>query len=130
MRITRSQICLVLGVEALFLIMLAGWVLLQLDRLLEPTALSIAIAILVAGEIASALVMQRLARAQITLSPGEHGELLGQVISGFDGHRKGRVFVRGERWDAETEKPDRVAPGDQVRITARAGLTLRVEPTD
>jgi membrane-bound serine protease (ClpP class) len=39
----------------------------------------------------------------------------------------GKVFVRGEYWNAVSTTP--VAPGASVRVIAVQGLTLKVEPT-
>jgi membrane-bound serine protease (ClpP class) len=39
---------------------------------------------------------------------------------------KGKVFVRGEYWDAESSRP--VEPGEEVRVVGVDGLKLRVEP--
>ncbi len=39
---------------------------------------------------------------------------------------KGKVFVHGEYWDAESPVP--VVPGTRVRVVAVEGLLLRVEP--
>jgi membrane-bound serine protease (ClpP class) len=39
---------------------------------------------------------------------------------------RGKVFVNGELWDAESVTP--VEPGDRVRVIALEGLLLKVEP--
>ena len=39
---------------------------------------------------------------------------------------KGKVFVRGEYWDAESSRP--VETGEEVRVVGVEGLKLRVEP--
>jgi membrane-bound serine protease (ClpP class) len=39
---------------------------------------------------------------------------------------RGKVFVRGEYWDAESSAP--VEPGARVRVVGVAGLLLKVEP--
>lgn len=130
MQITRRQKWLILTIETLSLALLAVWILSRLDRLLEPTALLIAVLIVFVGDLVTALAMQRYVRSGITFAPGENGKLLGQAISGFEGNRSGRVLVRGERWQAETGNPDRVAPGDRVRVVSRTGLSLLVEPIE
>lgn len=130
MQITRHQIWLILAIETLFLTLLAVWILSRLDRLLEPTALLIAVLIVFVGDLVTALAMQRYAPSRITFAPGENEELLGQAISGFGGNRSGRVLIRGESWDAETGSSDRMAPGYRVRVVSRTGLTLLVEPID
>jgi len=38
----------------------------------------------------------------------------------------GKIFVHGEYWDAVSSSP--VAAGARVRVTAIAGLQLKVEP--
>lgn len=130
MQITRRQTWLILAIETVFLALLAIWILSRLDRLLEPSALLIAGLIVFVGDLVTALAMQRYVRSRITFAPGENEELLGQAISGFEGKRSGRILIRGERWHAETGSPDRVTPGDRVRVVSRAGLTLLVEPID
>ena len=40
---------------------------------------------------------------------------------------RGKVFVRGELWDAEAERP--VAAGETVTVVGAEGLVLRVRPT-
>ena len=130
MQITRRQRRLILSIETLSLAVLAVWILSRLDRLLEPTALFIAVLIVFVGDLVTALVMQRYAPSGITFAPGEKEELRGRAISGFDGNRSGQVLIRGERWQAETMSPDRVARGDHVRVISRTGLSLLVEPID
>lgn len=39
---------------------------------------------------------------------------------------KGKIFVHGELWDAESEVP--LSTGDQAIIQSVEGLTLRVKP--
>ena len=45
-----------------------------------------------------------------------------------DFENRGAVFLRGERWNAKTNRP--VRKGDRVRITAIDGLVLEVTPVD
>ncbi|MFW2404164.1 MAG: NfeD family protein [Gammaproteobacteria bacterium] len=130
MQITRRQRWFILTVETFSLAVLAVWILSRLDRLLEPTALFIAVLIIFVGDLVSALAMQRFAPAAITFAPGEKDEHLGRVIGGFDGNGSGQVLIRGERWQAETTDPDRVARGDRIRVVSRTGLSLLVEPID
>jgi membrane-bound ClpP family serine protease len=101
-----------------------------LDRLFEPIALVVAIGIVAIGDLIGALAMQRFARPHITVSPGETAEESGHVIGGFNGTRTGRVSVRGEQWQAETDAPCELAPGNRIRVLSRVGLTLRVSPLD
>ena len=51
-----------------------------------------------------------------------------QEIVGMEGvvRTGGLVFVRGELWQAESDRPLR--EGDQVRVEALDGLSLRVRP--
>ena len=130
MQITRRQKWFILAIETLTLTLLAVWILSRLDRLLEPTALLIAVLIIFVGDLVTALAMQRYAPSRITFAVGENEELLGRAISGFEGNGSGRVLIRGERWHAETRNAERVAPGDRVRVVSRTGLTLIVEPID
>jgi membrane-bound ClpP family serine protease len=130
MSVTRRQIWWILGVETLFLLVLAAWVLSRLDRLLEPAGLLIALAIIVLGDLATALLMQRFAPTRITLAPGEGVPMLGEAISDFGGEIAGRVLVRGERWEARCTGLTRISAGDSVRVVSRGGLTLLVEPVD
>lgn len=44
------------------------------------------------------------------------------------GGTQGKVFLRGEIWNAVTEEPTSLSLGDVVRITRVDGLTLTVEP--
>ena len=127
---TRSRFWLILAVESVFFVLLAGWVLSRLDRLFEPSAIAVALMIIVTGDVITALIMQRFARPAITVEPGERDRTIGRVVSGF-GHRgTGLVEVRGERWRAETDGRFRLSRGDSVRILARRGLKLRVEPME
>jgi membrane-bound serine protease (ClpP class) len=49
---------------------------------------------------------------------------VGQAVSGFPG--PGSVHLHGEVWTARSEVP--IAPGAQVKVTGRDGLTLLVVP--
>ena len=120
----------ILGVETFFFALLAIWILSRLERLFAPTALLVALAIIVMGDLITALVMQRYTRPDIMVSPGETADSRGWVISGFGGDTLGRVSVRGEQWKAVTDVSYRLAPGDPVRVVARSGLTLTVKPLD
>jgi membrane-bound ClpP family serine protease len=51
---------------------------------------------------------------------GRHG------VARTDLAPRGKVFVRGELWDAGSERP--VAAGEGVEIVDTEGLTLRVRP--
>ena len=128
MKMTRRQAWWILGLETFFLIVLAAWLLSRLGQLFEPTALAVAIAIVVVGNLITVLLMQRFTRTEITLSPGESAETFGRVVSGFNDSMTGQVSVRGEQWQATTVSPARLLPGDAVRVVSRRGLTLTVEP--
>jgi membrane-bound ClpP family serine protease len=60
-------------------------------------------------------------------SPSGESGLIGleAEVKAWEG-KKGRVFVHGELWWAESDIP--LAVGDTVRIQAVKGLTLLVEP--
>jgi membrane-bound ClpP family serine protease len=130
MHLTRQQFWILLVVETVFLALLAAWILQQYDRLFEPTGIVVALGIIVAGDVASALLLQRYAPTRITLHPGEASRSLAEVLSGFDGSPTGEVAVKGERWQAHNEGTGTLVPGDRVDIVARAGLTLYVRPID
>ena len=59
-------------------------------------------------------------RQPVAVDPGE--------IIGMEGvvREDGMVYVRGELW--RVTSPERLAPGQHVRVDARDGLTLRVHP--
>jgi membrane-bound serine protease (ClpP class) len=48
----------------------------------------------------------------------------GEAVNDFDG--RGQVRIGGELWSASSDVP--LARGQQVRVLARDGLQLRVEP--
>ena len=126
MHVRRRQLWLVLLVETVFFAALAAWVLVRLERIFEPVSLLIALAIVVIGDLATVLLMQRFAPTRITFSTGE-GELTGQALDGFGPRNRGRVLVRGEQWSARCSGTVPIAPGDRVRVASRSGLTLEVE---
>ena len=126
----RRQLWLILGVETAFFVALAIWVLVRLDRLLEPSSIIIAVTIIVLGDIVTVLLMQRFAPTRITFSAGEPEGLFGEVIAGFGVKSHGRVLVRGEQWTARLNGSRRIGPGDRVRVVSRGGLTLLVERVD
>jgi membrane-bound serine protease (ClpP class) len=61
-------------------------------------------------------------RRPTTGREGMVGEI-GEALADF-GSRGGKVFVRGETWDAVS--PDDVRKGDRVRVLAVHGLKLEV----
>ena len=127
MVLSKREVWLLLGTETIFFAALAAWALWWLDRLLEPTAIIGALLIIVVGDIATVLLMQRFAPTKITLAIGETSHLLGKVTGGFCGNAMGTVLVRGEQWKACYKGTAKLGPGDSVRILSRTGLTLLVE---
>lgn len=130
MHLSRHQFWLLLGVETAFLAALAVWVLWRFDQLFEPLGFVVALGIIVAGDIVSALLLQRYAPTRITLEPGEASQSPARVVSGFGESAEGEVSVKGERWRARCEGTRNLAPGDRVDVVARAGLTLTVRAID
>jgi len=130
MHISRRQIWLLLGVETAFLIALAVWVLWRFDQLFEPLGIIVALGIVVAGDLVSALLLQRNAPTRITLEPGEASQSPAKVVSGFGDSPTGEVLVKGERWRARREGSGRLSSGDRVDVVARTGLTLYVKAID
>lgn len=131
MVITRRQKWLLIGLQTLSSGALAAWILVRLDSLFEPTSVFVALAIIVVGDIAGALVMQRLAPTSITVRAGESEQWIGWAESDFGPAGAGRVSLRGgERWKAEYRGERTIRAGDPVRVVSRTGLTLRVEPLD
>lgn len=127
---TRRHLWLILAVETVFFAALAAWVLIRLDRLLEPASLIIAAAIIVLGDIITVLLMERFAPTRITFAAGDAEGLVGEVVAGFGAEPHGRVVVRGEQWTARLLGSRRIEPGDRVRVVSRGGLTLLVERAD
>lgn len=69
------------------------------------------------------LAVQSQLRKPVTGSEGLTGEI-GEVMRDFTG--RGKVFVVGETWDAESAVP--VRKGEKVRVERREGMTLIVSP--
>ena len=130
MRLSKQQIWLLLAIETVFLALLAAWVLLQFDRLLEPIGIGIALGIIVAGDVVSALLLQRYAPTQIILQPGQVSRPFAKVLSGFGDSKIGEVIVKGERWNAFHNGDGTILPGDRVDVVERKGLTLYVRTID
>ena len=126
MHLSRRQFWLLLAVETAFLAVLALWVLWQVEQLFEPFGLLVALAIIVASDVATGLLLQRYAPTRITLEPGEASQLAARVGGGVGESALGEGVVKGERWRARLEGPADLAPGDRVDVVARAGLTLFV----
>ncbi|MEE3197480.1 MAG: NfeD family protein [Pseudomonadota bacterium] len=127
MVLSKREMWLLIGTETIFFAALAAWALWWLDRLLEPTAIIGALLIIVVGDIATVLLMQRFAPTKITLAIGETSHLLGKVTGGFCGNAMGTVLVRGEQWKACCKGDAEPRLGDSVKILSRTGLTLLVE---
>jgi membrane-bound serine protease (ClpP class) len=68
------------------------------------------------------------AKAQLRRSPSGVNALVGElaVVRTWEG-RQGKVFVRGEIWDATCQSERLIEPGRQVRILAVEGLRLLVD---
>jgi membrane-bound serine protease (ClpP class) len=56
------------------------------------------------------------------------GESMDDFAESFAGRHVGRVHVRSETWNAESERP--VLQGQRVRVVAVEHLVVRVEPVD
>ena len=128
MHLSRRQIWLLLGIETAFLVVLALWILWQFEQLFEPFSLMVALAIIVAGDVATGVLLQGYAPTRITLQPGEITQLPAKVVGGFGESAVGEIVVKGERWRARLEGQAQLAPGDHVNVISRAGLTLFVRP--
>ncbi len=101
------------------------------------TVAKISVALILAGDVVLALVMEAVSPTHVKIGPGErrhHAELpqeLGKVVSDFE-NRHGRVSIRGETWRARQTPAcsGRLEPGTPVRVVAREGLTLVVTAAD
>ncbi len=122
----RRQLWLVLLVETVFLVILAVWILIRLDRIFEPVSVLVALAIIVIGDVIAVLLMQGFAPTRIIFSAGEN-ESKGQALKGFGSSDRGRVVVGGEKWSARRHGSRPINPGDPVRVVSRKGLILIVE---
>ena len=127
MALTRRQLWLIVAVETVFFVGLAAWVLIRLDQIFTPTSLLIALGIILVGDLATVLLMQRFAPTRITFAPGEAEGLFGEAVAGFGMESHGRIVIRGEQWTARLTGSQRIGPGDRVRVVSRGGLTLLVE---
>lgn len=87
------------------------------------------------GDLIVALCYEAIAPTHVVVTAGEReskhdlSREMGVAFDGFEDSLLGRVRVRGELWRARhvTDSGCRPRRGDQVRILARDGLTLRVE---
>lgn len=130
MYLNRSQKHLILAIESGVLVLVAAWLLASTGRLYQPSAWLIALGLIAAGDIATALVMERIAPTRVLLAPGEAGHDAGIVLRGFGDESDGVIRVRGEFWRAHSSAAERLSPGDRVRILRRQGLVLEVEPVE
>ena len=129
-RFSRWQFFLILAIETVFLAAVAAWVLFRLGRLYEPFSVLVAMALVLAGDIVTALLMEHLAPTRITVEPGEGPALRGEVLSGFEAEPVGVVQIRGERWQARLAGQGPLCAGDRVKVVGRDGLTLEVRRSD
>ena len=101
------------------------------------TIAKISVALIFAGDVVLALIMQAVSPTHVKLGPGERWHVAelptetGTVIADFR-DRQGRVSIRGESWVArQTSGCDGVlAAGDLVSVVDRDGLTLIVAAAD
>ncbi len=97
------------------------------------TVIAISVALIVAGDIVLAFVMESMSPTRVLLGPGERRlrkdvpEELGTVIGDFE-DGSGSVSIRGERWCARqtSDCEQRLKAGSPVRVLEREGLTLLV----
>ena len=127
MQLTTQQKRLVLLTETVVLCLVAGWLLLRSDRLADPFAILVALALVALGDLATAGLMQRFAPTRVNLAVADAGADGATVVRGFDHAERGVVRVRGEFWQARCAHGQQLKPGDSVRITGRDGLILQVE---
>lgn len=130
MYLSRSHKRLILAIESGVLVAVAWWLLASTGRLYEPSAWLVALGLIAAGDIATALIMERLAPTRVLLAPGEAGHDSGTVVRGFGSDEHGVIRIRGEFWRARSPVSGRLGPGDRVRIVQRHGLVLEVEPAE
>ena len=99
--------------------------------------IAVSVALILAGDIALAFLMQAVSPTRVTLGPGDRRlndelpEELGMVATNFR-DRHGRVAIRGETWQARqaTGCRGRLKAGGAVRVVEREGLTLIVAATE
>jgi membrane-bound ClpP family serine protease len=121
---------LILAIESGVLLIVAAWLLASVGRLYQPSAWLVALGLIAAGDIVSALVMERIAPTRVLLAPGEAGHDSGTVVRGFGNEALGVIRIRGEFWRARSSAPEKLGAGDRVQIVQRQGLVLEVEPLD
>ena len=75
------------------------------------------------------LMMSKVLEAESRLPAHDLSGLVGSVGEArTDVHHEGSVYLRGEMWTAESEKP--IKSGTFVKVISRQGFVLHVEETD
>ncbi len=128
MLLSRRQKWTILLVETGVLVLAATWLLSGIGRMAEPSAWLLALVLIALGDLATALIMQRIAPTRVLLAPGEAGRHSAAVVRGFGQSNAGVIQVRGEFWRARCAAGQLLRPGDPVHILERDGLVLEVEP--
>jgi len=108
-------------------LLLGGSMLFEMPELsdLSVSFWSVLVPIVVAFGLFGGLVVYAVGRSFLRAQTAGVDELIGLVgRAASDFAPDGKVFVRGEYWDASAE--DAIASGQSVRITAVEGLRLRV----
>ena len=107
--------------------------LILLTELSIEIVIAVSVALILAGDITLALLMEAVSPTRVTLGPGDRrrksdspGEL-GTVTASFESG-SGKVSIRGEQWHARqsTSCASRLDSGTPVRVLEREGLTLVV----
>ncbi len=118
-----------LGVGGLIALIVGSFMLMESDLPHFQISTSILIAFSVITTVITGLIIVMAYRSNTRpIVSGEH-ELLQSIataVSDFDG--KGRVYLRGEVWQAKTEQP--VRQGQKLKVTAVEGLIVTVSPED
>lgn len=99
--------------------------------------MAVSAALVFAGDVALAFLMQAISPTRVMLGPGdrrhkaEPPKELGMVATNFR-DRRGYVSIRGETWRARQaiDCSERLERGGAVRIVERKGLTLIVAATE
>lgn len=75
------------------------------------------------------LMMSKVLEAESRLPSHDLSGLVGSIGEArTDVHHEGSVYLRGEMWTAESEKP--IKSGKFVKVISRQGFVLHVEETD
>ena len=111
--------------------------LILLTELSIEIVIAVSVALILAGDITLALLMEAVSPTRVTLGPGDRrrsnespGEL-GTVAADFV-EGSGKVSIRGEQWRARQSPAcsRRLDAGTPVRVLEREGLTLVVAAVD